>query len=371
MEKKIGIITIIDYGNFGNRLQNYATQEVLKKFGYTPVSIKNKVLNSSSDNITLFDKLKDRNIKDMLLSIINKVKNNKNAKLIKLRKERFVEFTNRNIFESNYIISSDQIPNDLSDGFEYFVTGSDQIWNPDFRNASPIDFLEFAPKEKRVAFSPSFGISAIPVQYLTKYTTWLTEMHALSVREEAGAQIIKDLTGREAEVLVDPTLMLSRDEWLKIANEPKGKPKQKYLLTYFLGEIGDEKKSWIEKIAKESNLEVVNLLDTKNKDIYVVDPSEFIDLINTASLMCTDSFHGSIFSIIMETPFIIFDRIEKGESKMSSRIDTLLRIMKLENRHFNRISNKDDIFQADFTHTDEIILNERIKVSEYLTSAFS
>ena len=236
------------------------------------------------------------------------------------------------------------------------------MWNPDFRFASPFDFLTFAPQKKRIALSPSFGVSKIPNQYTAQYTTWLNEMHALSVREEAGAKIIKELTGRDADVLVDPTMLLSKEEWLNIARPSAGKPSKTYLLTYLLGEVGVERKKWISNLSKKYDLEVINLLDTKNEPIYITDPSEFIDFIHSASIVCTDSFHGVIFSIIMETPFIVFDREERKQSKMGSRIETLLKKMQFENRYYKMNQSIEAVLDINFAHTKDIILNEQDKL---------
>lgn len=369
VDKKIGIVTIVDYNNYGNRLQNYATQQVLKKFGYEAVTLKNEVVTSRQDK-SLFEKIRDKKVTKLPAAVIKKIQYEKNKEIHDLRRECFIGFTNKNIAESDYMISENRIPADLSDRFAYFVTGSDQVWNPRYRYGSSIDFLTFADKEKRVALSPSFGISEIPVKFQPRYTEWLSAFKALSVREEAGANIIKELTGRDAEVLVDPTLLLDKQEWLEIAHEAKGKPKGKYLLTYFLGNISKADRNWIGQVAKENHLEVVHLADPKDKKSFITGPSEFIDYISSASLVCTDSFHGSIFSILMETPFVVFERTENSKIQIGSRMVTLLKTMHLEGRHFNEVSKQADIFQMDFAHTGEILSREKKRVDDYLTKAF-
>ena len=107
---------------------------------------------------------------------------------------------------------------------------------------------------KRIAYAPSFGISKIPEEYIDRYKTWLSEMYKLSVREEAGAKIIKELTGRDAVVLVDPTLMLTKEKWLSISKRAKNKPEGKYLLNYFLGSVSKETKKKIKSIATKNKL---------------------------------------------------------------------------------------------------------------------
>lgn len=194
-------------------------------------------------------------------------------------------------------------------------------------------------------------------------------MHKLSVREDDGAKIIKELTGKDAPVLVDPTLLLTREKWLSIAKEASNKPKGKYLLTYFLGGIPDNYKKQIKNIVKENKLEVINLGDIREKETYITGPSEFIDYINNCSILCTDSFHGAVFSILLEKPFIVFERI--GSTSMYSRIDTLLNKFKLNYRKAENMTWGEDVFNIDFSHIPSILSSERKKAIDYLNDALN
>ena len=109
------------------------------------------------------------------------------------------------------------MPDDLSDQYDYFITGSDQVWNPNYLYGSSIYFLAFAPKHKRIAFAPSFGVSEIKPEYVERYKEWLSGMHRLSVREDDGAKIIKRINRKRRPVLVDPTMLLTKEKWLSIA----------------------------------------------------------------------------------------------------------------------------------------------------------
>lgn len=374
MNKKIGIITINDYNNYGNRLQNYASQEVLKSLGFDTETIVNYIENIKENDSSFsykLSKIYKFTPKKLIKKIINKITficRNKN--LINVRKQSFINFTKLNIIGTKYCISENNIPRDISDKFDYFITGSDQVWNPNFRYGSSIDFLTFAPKKKRIAYAPSFGISDIPIDYRRNYKIWLSEMNSLSVREEAGARIIKELTNRNAEVLVDPTLMITKDKWLSVSKKSICKPKKKYLLTYFLGNLSKENLRTIKKIAKTNDLKIVNLSNIKDGQTYIAGPGEFIDYINSASLICTDSFHGTVFSILFEKPFIIFDRKDNNVS-MNSRIDTLLAKFKLESRKLSNVLNNKNIFVIDFSHIPSVLENERNKAIRYLKMALN
>lgn len=377
--KKIGILTLNGYFNYGNRLQNYASQEVLKSLGFSVETIINnsEYKNKSIKNYSVKDRIQNLS-KLPANELYEKIKfkswysiNKKKIEDYKIkRKETFKEFTKKYISETDYSISDDNVPADLADRYDYFVTGSDQVWNPNFRYGSPIDFLTFAPKNKRIAYAPSFGISEIPAEYIEKYKIWLSQINKLSVREETGAKIIKDLTGRDAVVLVDPTIMLTKEMWLSISRVADNKPKSEYLLTYFLGKVSKEKKVKIETIADENNLAIVNLADIRDEETYITGPSEFIDYVNSASVFFTDSFHGAVFSILMETPFVVFDRVGNHPS-MNSRIETLLTMFRLSSRKANNIVSNNQVFEADYSHVQEILENERKKTIEYLKDALN
>lgn len=378
--RKIALLTINDYHNYGNRLQNFASQEVLRSLGFSVETIINSAPSPNSltksnkkiRTLSMIKKLKEMSIKEIYSKTNSKLWNyaykSKIQEYKTKRIETFKDFSSSYIEETNYSISENNIPNDLLNKYDYFVTGSDQVWNPVFRQGSPIDFLTFVPQNIRIAYAPSFGIAEIPSEYIEKYKIWLSEMYRLSVRENAGAKIIKQLTCRDAIVLVDPTLMLTKEKWISISKQASNKPRKKYLLTYFLGGLLDENKIRIRNIAQEYDLQIINLADIKDGETYITGPSEFIDYIHSASVFCTDSFHGVVFSILLETPFIVFDRMGDLPS-MNSRMDTLLTTFKLDSRLAHKINKNEQIFEADYSHVAPILEIERKKALDYLIEA--
>lgn len=375
---KIGIITIIDYMNYGNRLQNYATQEVIKSLGYDVETIVNYPQDVSVKE-SIFDKIKRGNVKSYVkftFHIFNKVrykfyKTKKEVEiqeLNRLKKNNFIKFTNENIKETDFTININSIPSELDKNYDFFVVGSDQVWNPNFRYGSPIDFITFAPSEKRIAYSASFGVSEIPNIYAEKYKIWLREFAHISVREQSGVEIIKQLADREVPVLIDPTMMLNKEKWLKITKPTDKKPSGPYLLTYFLGQVSEDKFHWLNTIARKNGLIIINLANISNKEYYCEGPGQFIYYINNCSVFCTDSFHGVVFSILFEKPFIIFDRVSKTPS-MSSRIDTILSKFQFESRKWENIKEADDVFNIKYSHVPAILDVERNKAIDYLKNA--
>ena len=366
---KVGIVTLNGYFNYGNRLQNYALQEVIEKLGFDCETIINKTnlqKQKSSVKKNSIDVFLEKNLKEKIDMINYKINKNKIKECNANRYDIFVRFSKKYINETPFNISTNYIPKDLKNRYKYFMSGSDQVWNPNDSMVSEINFMTFAPKYKRLTYAPSFGVSKIPQQYKEDYKNWLDGIENISVREQEGAKIIKDLTGKDAIVVVDPTMLLTKEQWMSIAKKHENKPKKKYLLTYFLGGISKEVNKKIKKIAKQNNLQVVNLATLKDKKYYATGPSEFIDYINDASLFMTDSFHGCVFSVLLETPFIVCERLgHTKEQNMSSRIETFLEKFQLQSRKFDRVTDE-ILFEKNYIEANEILEIERKKSCHYL-----
>ena len=188
--KKIGIITINDFNNYGNRLQCYAVQCCLESMGYLGENIYNTY---SRDGFIVNSGRK----------IIRKLRSFRRRNIVAVRKQNFTEF-NQNIRFSKDRIINGRFDKDLSDRYDFFITGSDQVWNPYDSGRSEIDFLTFASEEKRISFSASMGVEKIPDQMREKYREYLKDYHRISVREETAKMIIEELIGRtDIEVLVN------------------------------------------------------------------------------------------------------------------------------------------------------------------------
>ena len=291
---KIGIITINDNNNYGNRLQNYAVQTFLKKQNVDSITIKNQTLTNNKKKVILGF------CKYIYIRIFR-------TKRKSLRLDKFKEF-NKNIrFSKNTIIPYTNI----SKKYDYFIAGSDQIWNPTFGRLTDVDLLAFVKPEKRIAFSASFGISELPEQYKERVKKELKKFKAISVRENKGKEIIEKLTRRkDVEVLVDPTMLLSADDWDKVVKKPEQLKTNKYILNYFLGNLSETRQKEIERIAKDNGYKIINMMD-KEGEFYQTGPSEFLYLEKNASLICTDSFHSCVFAILYNRPFVVFDREDR------------------------------------------------------------
>ena len=349
---KYGILTINDTENYGNRLQNYALQKKIKQFGKVE-TIKNIQGFFWKD----YKKRTIENIKKYIKKIIP-------LKVQYKRDSNFYDFE-KNIRYSKIWIDKKHIKSDLVDKYDKFIIGSDQVWNPYFKRTSEIDFALFAPREKVISYAASFGVSDIPIEKKDFYIEGLNNVNKISVRENRGAKIIKELTGKDAKVVLDPTLLLDIQEWKKVMKKPKYVP-SKYILTYFLGNISNERKGKIIELASSNNLQIVNLGKKEYPQYYTAGPSEFLWYFYNANIVFTDSFHGCIFSIIFDKTFYYMNREEINIS-MNSRIDTLLSKLRLQDRKF---INWDNIsLKHDYTHVSKILEEEKEKSIEFLKNA--
>lgn len=363
---KIAIFTINDSTNYGNRLQNYALQKVLFKYADVVDTI------WWSRRHYLIDEIKN-SIKFIAKYILN-WKNLKRHYIEDcIREYNIKKFSNRYInIKYDY-----KIKTNLDKEYDYFIVGSDQVWNFNFwngwdsiENSINAIFLKFASKKKRIAYAASIAVPNISEDKKIIFKQNLNEMKAISMREKSGAELVKKLMGREVPVVVDPTILLSKEEWQKIELKPEWYSGEKYILTYFLGNPSPV----IEKIAKKNNWKIYNLMDKDNFNLYTSRVEEFVYLIDHAQLVATDSFHGTVFSILMNTPFLVINRKEKGVVDMTSRIDTLLELFGYKNRYIvNGKCNlsEDEILHMDFNNAKVIQEREIERSTAYLKKALN
>jgi len=356
---KIGIVTIQDITNYGNRLQNYAVSHVFReKFSCEAVSLVScKEKPFENGNYVLWAK----NFVARQLCTWAKLAE-KRFGCGMTRWVNFYKWNKRNIPTRNFYDHT-CLPDSLNREYDLFFAGSDQIWNYKFPGTKYDDyFLKFAEDKKKAAISGSFGVEAIPDEWKQTYIDGLSGFAHISVREDAGARIVKDLIGRDVPVLVDPVMLLSREEWLKVARKPRVDIAKPYILKYYLGDEAEEER--IDKWAKENGYEVYELMNDQFPELYSAGPGEFISLIANASLVASDSFHCIVFSIIFKKPFVVYARRGSG-NYMTSRLDTLLGKFGFENRWKHLISPEEYLL-CDHSCTDAIVMDEQIKAFSYL-----
>lgn len=276
------------------------------------------------------------------------------------RKKNFFIF-NQNITYSGIAVSTSNELQKTGIEDKIVLVGSDQVWNPDFA-LSDITLLYDVKCRKKISFSASFGVNALTATEKIKRS--LMDFDALSVREAAGARIIQEITGRNADVLIDPTLLLSQDEWRKVSQKPDG-VKNGYILTYFLSPKCDDAKNQLEEI--RHGRKVYELLDAGNWVAGTAGPAEFLWLFDHADLVLTDSFHACVFSFLFNKPFVVYDR-NWTEGNMNSRLETLLGKFHLE-RKYASSDLENDIWEHNYEDGYKQLELERQKATEFLKKA--
>lgn len=360
----IGVITLPNFMfyNYGGVLQNYALTMYLRKLGYDVMPI-------HCNSTTLQGAIRE-SIYDLFGLRIMKKKGEIKFELIdsnaKARNKKFEEFIKTHIKPTNFNYYTDKVFAQINDQCDCVIIGSDQVWNPSFiKNMLFTYTLGFLPPEKRISYAASFGISEIPSNMRDGYIQNLKDFKAISVREDMAAELISGLINSTPPVLVDPTLLLNREQWHMVAEKHPNRNSKPYLLTYFLGEESEHIKSTIQSFAKRNNLDIYKLSDTSDIRFYSAGPSEFLDLFENASFVCTDSFHATVFSIIFEKPFSVFPRKQAGMDKMSSRIETLLNKFQIESIDLDFIKDSKFNFDQNRNVEDKMEI-ERKKSKEFL-----
>ena len=348
---RIALITLVDFDNYGNRLQNYALEKVLADMGNTVTSIVPYKPDFVKWTIKKFIKADGDTLRNKYLK--------------SRRLKEFLEFDNQ--YVNTYAINSNNFDSIQVENYDCFVSGSDQVWNPDWADYTyEKTFLRFCRKEKRVAYAASFGVDSIPEKWIDKYKTGLSEFQYLSVRENKAVEIVEELIGKTYERVLDPTMLLDKDEWDRIAIVPPQCMNKNYILTYFLGGRSDAVNKDILEYARKYDCHVINLLDLNDPN-YFVGPDKFVGLISKAKLVLTDSFHATVFSIIYERTFVVYNRKGIG-SKMGSRLSSLLDMCDLSGRK-RELVDETNLFSCDFENAKKKIEREKIHSIAFLHKA--
>lgn len=352
--KKVAIITITNSGlNFGNRLQNYALQERLERLGAETETI---FAAKGVKNSLLLSKIR-RFIKQVL----------KNSG----RRKCFDSF-NKQFIKKSDVIRYEKINDHVfADKYDAFVAGSDQVWNPNFHFNSDFEFAAFAPKEKRFSYAASIGVSDIPEDKREDFVRLLKEMNMISVREEDAVGLVERLSGRKAFLNIDPTMLLKSKDYEKLEKKPEGiDVPEHYVLKYYLGNVLPEYEENIEQIGKELGLPVEYLSESEGTKYYNIGPSEFLYMLRHADYICTDSFHGSVFSILFHKRFTVYVR-KDNDVPMNSRIDTLLGMTGLQNRLYGEQPIDKMLEDISYEAIDSLLDEKRREADEYFNEMYS
>lgn len=334
--KKIGIITFHASHNCGSFLQSYALQKFLlnNKFDVETINF------SNIGQRQLYDiKFKNNSLKNVIKNIILLPR----KKILKATYQNYQNFINENLkLSKQEFYTLDQLKEYKFD-YDVFICGSDQIWNVTIADFDDAYFLPFVHDKKKIAYAPSFGAKRISKyvseENLEKYKQYLSDFSTLTVRENNGKQWLKEMINKDIPVVLDPTLLLSRDNYKDIEDSYDKEIKGKFIF-YYSPSYNPKINQLVEKIAKKYNLKVVAwnprnyyLKFMNFKNFYLPkkqNPGVYLSLIRDAELVITTSFHGTIFSTIYGKKFWT---IKNGEMYGDDdRVKTLIEQVNIADR---------------------------------------
>lgn len=360
---QIGILTFHNSDNYGAVLQTTALYKKVKEIN-SKVEVIDYICPNKIKGYRTLDIGKHKSIKGNIYSFLQypfkKYKrnlfNNEINKMYTLSKNKY--FNNK------------QISRDYKK-WDKVICGSDQIWNPNNTKFDTTYLLDFIKEDNRkISYAASFGISNIDDKYKHKYTELLNKIENLSVREVRGKEIVKELTNRESEVVLDPTLLLNKEEWVEFS-QPMPQ-KEKYVLLYTLHNT-KEIREQAELISKKLGCKVVKIARgtfdfiSKHKAV-VPTPQQYVDLINNAACVVTDSFHGTIFSVNLNIPFYT---LLKSTNKSNSRITNILDIVGLSDRVIYDRAKEVQLSNINYLEVNKKLDNEVKKSLRFLENALN
>lgn len=365
-ERKIGILTLYrDNYNMGGLLQAYALQNTLNKLGYDAELI----------TYQYFKKITPAK-NDIARRIVRKIRVYKISREFKKRKKAFDDFMNQ-IPHSAEVYGSDK---EFASCYDRIVVGSDQVWG-DWLSKEALDcFLlkGITENEKKYSYAASIGSDKINTSLSEAYKRGLEHFEHISVREKsAKAEIEKLLPDADISVELDPTLLLTPQEWTAVAKEKY--KNQKYIFCYFLGKDASYREA-AKKVAEKMGLPIVTMPYVKENrreafeddfgtyNDYSSGPAEFIGIIKNAELVITDSFHAVVFSSQFHKNFYVLARKIEGSGSTNRRILDFLECFQLQERFVDvrKLGEIDTSESADFSVFDEKIDGLRKNSLNYL-----
>ena len=264
----------------------------------------------------------------------------------------------------------------LTDQYDLFITGSDQVWNV-HQTVKPFNFLSFSPPKKRIALAASFGISIVPRYNEKRLRKMLNGFNYISVREETGIGIVKKYSMAKVCRIADPTIIFNADEWRTFAKDAKI-PQKNYIFVHFLNEPNQTAIESINWLSEQWNLDVIALgynyevLKNVKRFVYMDGgPWEYVSYIDNAEYILTDSFHSTLFSINFNKRFFTFHR-QYSVSTQASRITDLLNRFNMKNRLIENVDALKKIYLANQPENSRVILEkERAIIRDYIQKSIS
>lgn len=388
---KIGIVTYVKCDNYGAELQAFALQWKLNSLGYDAevINLEKRHIDMKRNPDVILGAIKQRFKQEGVFAIVSivrkfletkkRITDEDKYKAINENKHKLFEnFFENKVRHSEKYYSLDEISNATDLKYDVYIAGSDQIWNYIHTDRLDVYFLMFANKfkAKKISYAASVSIYDIPKKWRAAYKTYFENIDVLSVRELHGAELVSKYSNKKAEVVLDPTFLLTKEDWVREVANDCG-VEGDYLLIYTLSGSPHIRKM-AHDIARRLNLKVVNIKsgysdepDDGTINVYEIGPAEWVGLWSKAKYVVTDSFHGTAFSINFNIPFTT---LVNPNSMMNSRVLSILKIMNLESRIvYDNLKGdlKPNDIVLDFTETNRILKQWKDQSLNFLLHALN
>ncbi len=382
---RIGIITYFNIKNYGSVLQAFALKQTLNQMNHQCIFLN---VREEKSLLKLAHKCHVAVVTILKLIVSNNARKvHKEIRMLRRKSdtgfsEQSNDLINKFIFSDldNVIVDRISIKKQAySSLYDAFICGSDQIWSPLSVHLSGYKYLDFAPKSKRIAYAPSFGVSVIP-NYNKRYVKKQIKcFRCISVRENDGAEIVNELIGKNVPVVLDPTMLLSGSSWRKLYQTNSSivakKVSNKYILCYFFEEPGQKEILEIVEYASKNQYAIITFSYSNTELIangaqnFAAGPFEFLELVDKAEAVFTNSFHGCVFSILFKKKFLVYNRKHSKKVCQTSRIITLLDMLDINDSFYSGTIHF--LTEAECVEFDMRIESKRKESLEYLESALN
>lgn len=325
--KRVGIMTYHRAYSYGAKLQAYALVKYLNSIGLQAEDV-----DYGSIGEEKLRKIGTKSIKDFIVtslcyvcSTFSEPKRIRRFKdFLEMMPHSSIRYNRGNLKEANGV-------------YDYFIVGSDQVWNPKYNEGDTSYLLDFVDDDsKKYAYAASFGVTELPPQLLSEYCPLLRKFHRILVRETEGQKLLMRQMGIAAEIVLDPTFLIGREHWKRIAHYPF-KKKKDYILSFQIIQRDPAYDTMLEYLHQQLGCEVIELRDAfrykpMRWSIYATaGPLEFLGLIRNARMVVTNSFHATVFSILFNRPFYCL----KNSFGFNSRMEDLTNSLGIGDRMFD------------------------------------
>ena len=348
---KIGIITFHRAVNYGAVLQAYALQEIIEKMGHKAeiIDYRSPKIEKDASPFVGF-----RNGSAITTAV--------KRCIFRLRKNVAFHFFFRKYINLSPKVVKKADLEKIADNYDIIFTGSDQVWNIGCTENDTTYFLDFVKdSKKKNAYAVSFGSDELYENGLFDYKRLMNDFNSISVREKSGVDIVNHILDREATLVLDPTLLLTSEDWESLV---KKRPiNEKYIFVYYLR----PPKNLIEYISKLADRTGYKIIDAKSSKSFFMknSPIDFLTWIYHSEYFVTNSFHGTVFSLVFKKQFMVE---LNNKFDVNNRSKALLDLVNLDRDiSLDTIGKIDE--EIDYSIVDDILAEQRKKSLDFLSNA--